>query len=41
MKQEENLSDNKQSSEIKNESYPAQNKEEDYRSQHFRPKWKH
>ncbi|EHG23628.1 hypothetical protein HMPREF9332_00644 [Alloprevotella rava F0323] len=41
MKQEENLSDNKQSSEIKNESYPAQNKEEDYRSQHFKPKWKH
>jgi N12 class adenine-specific DNA methylase/tRNA1(Val) A37 N6-methylase TrmN6 len=40
MKQGENLSDNKQSSEIKNESYTVQDKEEDYRSQNFRPKWK-
>ena len=41
MKQGEDLSGNNHSVGIKNESYPAQDKEEDYRSQNFRPKWKH
>lgn len=41
MKQGENLSDNNHSAGVKNESYPAQDKEEDYRSQNFRPKWRH
>ena len=40
-KQGEVLSDHNHSSGVKNESYPAQDKEEDYRSQNFRPKWRH
>ena len=41
MKQGEVLSDHNHSSGVKNESYPAQDKEEDHRSQNFRPKWRH
>ena len=41
MKQGEGLSGNNHSSGVKNESYPAQDKEEDHRSQNFRPKWRH
>ena len=41
MKQGEDLSDNNHSAGMKNESCPAQDKEEDYRSQNFRPKWRH
>ncbi|HEY9542140.1 helicase-related protein [Prevotella sp.] len=40
MKQGEGLSDHNRSSGVKNESYPTQDKEEDHRSQNFRPKWK-
>ena len=41
MKQGEDLPDNNHSVGVKNESCPAQDKEEDYRSQNFRPKWRH
>ena len=41
MKQGEDLSDNNHSVGVKNESYPAHDKEEDNRSQNFRPKWRH
>lgn len=41
MKQGEKLSDKSHSAGVKNESYPTQDKEEDYRSQNFRPKWRH
>ena len=41
MKQVEDLSDNNHSAGVKNESYPAHDKEEDNRSQNFRPKWRH
>ena len=40
-KQGKDLPDNNHSARLRNESYPDQDKEEDYRSQHFRPKWKH
>ena len=39
--QEENLPDNNHSARLRNESNPAQDKEEDHRSQNFRPKWRH
>ncbi|WP_442485993.1 helicase-related protein [Bacteroides pyogenes] len=41
MRQGEELAGNTHSAGIKNESYPAQDKDEDYRSQNFRPKWRH
>ena len=41
MKQVEDLSDNNHSAGVKNESYPAHDKEEDNRSQNFRAKWRH
>ena len=41
MKQREDLSDNNHSAGVNDESHPAQDKEEDYRSQSFRPKWRH
>ena len=41
MKQVEDLSDNNHSVGVKNKSYPAHDKEEDDRSQNFRPKWRH
>ena len=40
MKQGKNLPDNNHSARLRNESYPDQD-EEDYRSQNFRPKWRH
>ena len=39
--QGENLSNNNHSAGVKNESYPTHDKEEDNRSQNFRPKWRH
>ena len=41
MKQVEDLSDNNHSAGVKNESYPAHDKEENNCSQNFRPKWRH
>ena len=41
MKQGEDLPGNNYSSSLRNESYPAQDKEENSRLQNFRPKWKH
>ena len=40
MKQGEDLAGDNHSVGVKNESYLVQDKEEDYRSQRFRPKWK-
>ena len=39
--QGENLYNNNLSAGVKNESYPIHDKEEDNRSQNFRPKWRH
>lgn len=39
--QGENLSNNNHSAGVKNESCPTHDKEEDNRSQNFRPKWRH
>lgn len=41
MKQGEDLPDNNHSVGVKNESCPAQDKEEDCRSQNFRHKWRY
>lgn len=41
MKQGEELAGNTHSAGIKNEGYPAQDKEENSRLQSFRPKWRH
>ena len=40
-KQEEDLSDHNHADRIKNEQLPVQEKEENSRSQNFRPKWRH
>ena len=40
-KQGKDLPDNNHSARLRNKSYPDQDKEEDYRSQNFRPKWRH